>query len=260
MQQNWWWQRNTPCRKILTGTIVLKDHITLQLQNVEGASIKKVHAKGAAKELISYGWIQLHQRCATGLLLDGCNVPDGGIDLMNRGAMGSGHGWAIGWAVVWNCKAQLFLNQQPPGAANWVIGNQGERQKPNPDLALMLKRRQEEKYTNTVVIYNEGTGEAVDPFFEEKGDAQKFLFGAHLNARYSVAHNLEVMLGGQYFFNSLYKSENTFKPFHDKSKVLQVQLGLSYDLGRLSENYSFRGSYEALFIHPSGSNLKNFEL
>jgi hypothetical protein len=63
------------------------------------------------------------------LLIDGCEVPDGGIDFMNRGAMGSGHGWAIGWAVAWNCKAKSFLNQQPPGAVNWVIGGQGEQQK-----------------------------------------------------------------------------------------------------------------------------------
>jgi hypothetical protein len=75
------------------------------------------------------GWIQPHQRWATGLLIDGCEVPGGGIDFMNRGAMGSGHGWAIGWAVAWNCKAQSFLNQQPPGAVNWVIGGQGEQQK-----------------------------------------------------------------------------------------------------------------------------------
>jgi hypothetical protein len=75
------------------------------------------------------GWIQPHQRWATGLLIDGCEVPGGGIDFMNRGAMGSGHGWAIGWAVAWNCKAKSFLNQQPPGAANWVIGGQGEQQK-----------------------------------------------------------------------------------------------------------------------------------
>jgi len=48
---------------------------------------------------------------------------------MNRGAMGSGHGWAIGWAVAWNCKAKSYLNQQPPGAFNWVIGSTGEKQK-----------------------------------------------------------------------------------------------------------------------------------
>lgn len=75
------------------------------------------------------GWIQPHQRWATGLLIDNCEVPDGGIDFMNRGAMGSGHGWAIGWAVAWNCKARSFLNQQPPGAANWVIGSSGEHEK-----------------------------------------------------------------------------------------------------------------------------------
>jgi hypothetical protein len=72
------------------------------------------------------GWIQPHQRWATGLLIDGCEVPDGGIDFMNRGVMGSGHGWAIGWAVAWNCKAKSYLNQMPPGSANWVIGSQGE--------------------------------------------------------------------------------------------------------------------------------------
>jgi len=75
------------------------------------------------------GWIQPHQRWATGLLIDNCIVPDGGIDFMNRGEMGSGHGWAIGWAVAWNCTAKSFLNQQPPGAANWVIGSTGEKQK-----------------------------------------------------------------------------------------------------------------------------------
>jgi hypothetical protein len=75
------------------------------------------------------GWIQPHQRWATGLLIDGCNVPDGGIDFMNRGVMGSGHGWTIGWAVAWNCKAKSYLNQMPPGSANWVIGSIGEQQK-----------------------------------------------------------------------------------------------------------------------------------
>jgi hypothetical protein len=75
------------------------------------------------------GWIQPHQRWATGLLIDGCGVADGGIDFMNRGIMGSGHGWAIGWAVAWNCKAKSYLNQQPPGSANWVIGSSGEQQK-----------------------------------------------------------------------------------------------------------------------------------
>lgn len=75
------------------------------------------------------GWIQPHQRWSTGLLVDGCQVPDGGIDFMNRGEMGSGHGWTIGWAVAWNCTAKRFINQTPPGTANWMIGCIGEREK-----------------------------------------------------------------------------------------------------------------------------------
>jgi hypothetical protein len=74
------------------------------------------------------GWIQPHQRWATAVLVDNCQVPQGGIDFMNRGIMGSGHGWTIGWAVAWNSAAKTFLNQMPPGAANWVIGSTGERQ------------------------------------------------------------------------------------------------------------------------------------
>ncbi len=73
------------------------------------------------------GEIQPHMRWATGLLVDNCRVPKGGIDFMNRGTYGSGHGWTIGWSVAWNCSASRYLIQQPPGAANWAIGCRGER-------------------------------------------------------------------------------------------------------------------------------------
>jgi hypothetical protein len=75
------------------------------------------------------GHIQPHARWATGLLVDGCEVPDSGIDFMNRGEMGSGHGWTIGWAVAWNCVARSYIFQQPPGSMNWAIGCQGAREK-----------------------------------------------------------------------------------------------------------------------------------
>jgi hypothetical protein len=68
------------------------------------------------------GHIQPHARWATGLLVDNCHLPNGGVDLMNRGIMGSGHGWTVGWAVLWNCSAKSFIVQQPPGSANWAIG------------------------------------------------------------------------------------------------------------------------------------------
>jgi F5/8 type C domain len=72
--------------------------------------------------------IQPHQRWATGLLVDNCKVPDGGIDFMNRGSAGSGHGWTMGWAVAWNCLAKTYVIQNPPGAMNWAIGCIGKRE------------------------------------------------------------------------------------------------------------------------------------
>lgn len=71
------------------------------------------------------GRIQPHQRWATGFLVDNVAVPEGGIDMKNRGEMGSGHGWAMGWGVVWNSTAASLVIQNPPGAANWSIGTTG---------------------------------------------------------------------------------------------------------------------------------------
>jgi hypothetical protein len=68
--------------------------------------------------------VEPHQRWATGMLLDRGNV-DGGIDYMNRGFFGSGHGWTIGWAVAWNSVADSFKVQRPPGTQNWSIGGRG---------------------------------------------------------------------------------------------------------------------------------------
>ena len=71
--------------------------------------------------------LQPHQRWSTGLLIDNCWIPDGGIDYMNRGVAGSGHGWTMGWGVVWNCVAKTYIIQNPPGSCNWAIGCRGTR-------------------------------------------------------------------------------------------------------------------------------------
>jgi hypothetical protein len=63
-----------------------------------------------------------HQRWSTGMLYDNCEVPGGGIEFRNRGSMGSGHGWSMGWGVAWNCVAKDYVIQNPPGSANWMIG------------------------------------------------------------------------------------------------------------------------------------------
>lgn len=71
--------------------------------------------------------VQPHMRWSTGLLVDNCTVPDGGIDFANRGVAGSGHGWTMGWAVAWNCVAKFYTIQNPPGTANWAIGCIGDQ-------------------------------------------------------------------------------------------------------------------------------------
>lgn len=94
----------------------------------EQGPVVLLHSKFAGN-----GHVQPHQRWSTGLLVDGSEALGGGIDLMNRGTMGSGHGWAIGWSVLWNNVAGDFVVQQPPGTANWSIGDRGPHSlKPQP--------------------------------------------------------------------------------------------------------------------------------
>jgi hypothetical protein len=75
-----------------------------------------------------HGQLEGHQRWSTGMLVDGCAVPSGSINLRNRGIMGTGHGWASGWSVLWNNEAANFIVQNPPGAINWSIGDVGEQE------------------------------------------------------------------------------------------------------------------------------------
>jgi hypothetical protein len=71
------------------------------------------------------GRAEAHQRWSTGMLYDNCRAPGGGMEMRNRGSMGSGHGWAMGWGVMWNCVAKDYIVQDPPGARNWLIGSVG---------------------------------------------------------------------------------------------------------------------------------------
>ncbi|HEX5282797.1 MAG TPA: hypothetical protein VFW30_01665 [Bryocella sp.] len=71
--------------------------------------------------------VEPHQRWATGFLVDNVHVHGGAIHFINRGEMGSGHGWAIGWSVIWNSTADELVAQLPPGSVNWVIGSKGQR-------------------------------------------------------------------------------------------------------------------------------------
>jgi hypothetical protein len=99
------------------------------------------------------GRIDAHQRWATGLLVDGCHVPTGMISMHNRGEMGTGHGWAMGWGVVWNCTALGFDVQNPPGCANWQIGCRGE----NKTEPMPTYPKKEDRIMPRGIIESQGT-------------------------------------------------------------------------------------------------------
>jgi hypothetical protein len=113
------------------GDQILLDHCAVNADNVWFAATGGGHSGPIVFLDCAFsgnGHIEGHMRWTTGMLLDNCTLPGGGIDLKNRGAMGSGHGWGMAWAVAWNCSAKSYVVQQPPGAYNWAIGCIGENE------------------------------------------------------------------------------------------------------------------------------------
>jgi len=63
-----------------------------------------------------------HHRWATGILFDNI-VGNGSQDIQNRRNSGTGHGWAGGQIMYWNCTAAKMIIQDVPGdQRNWAIG------------------------------------------------------------------------------------------------------------------------------------------
>lgn len=63
-----------------------------------------------------------HHRWSTGTLWDNITTDDD-INVQNRLCSGSGHGWAGVQQVLWNCKANKMVIQDPPlNPTNWAIG------------------------------------------------------------------------------------------------------------------------------------------
>ncbi|HEX6426311.1 MAG TPA: T9SS type A sorting domain-containing protein [Niastella sp.] len=63
-----------------------------------------------------------HHRYSAGLLFD--NIYGGRMRVQDRGASGTGHGWAGAQTLFWNCRSVKsdFEVQSPPTARNWGIG------------------------------------------------------------------------------------------------------------------------------------------
>ena len=63
-----------------------------------------------------------HMRWSTGILFDNI-TGDGSMNVQNRTNSGTGHGWAGGQIMFWNCTGQSMVIHDPEGdAINWAIG------------------------------------------------------------------------------------------------------------------------------------------
>jgi hypothetical protein len=65
-----------------------------------------------------------HHRWTAGGLYDRI-VSDMDINVQNRKASGTGHGWAGAQIVLWNCTDRKTILQNPPGHISWAIGHTG---------------------------------------------------------------------------------------------------------------------------------------
>ena len=72
-----------------------------------------------------------HHRWATGTLWEQLTLK-GRYDDYNQWNLGSGHGWAGAFNVLWNSTVDEIQVESPPGAYNWVIGSKGRIVGPQP--------------------------------------------------------------------------------------------------------------------------------
>ncbi|KAF4626667.1 hypothetical protein G7Y89_g11488 [Cudoniella acicularis] len=62
-----------------------------------------------------------HQRWAHGILFEDTSAY---VELINRGILGTGHGWTMNAGVGWNLRGGAFV-QSPPLGINWCVGCEG---------------------------------------------------------------------------------------------------------------------------------------
>jgi len=70
-----------------------------------------------------------HHRWATGTLYEQLTLK-GRFDAYNQWNLGTGHGWAGAYTVLYNSAMDEIQVESPPGAYNWVINSKGRQDHP----------------------------------------------------------------------------------------------------------------------------------
>ncbi|MFZ0820013.1 MAG: hypothetical protein WAM91_08075 [Candidatus Acidiferrales bacterium] len=109
------------------------NHVLMTQSRVAGPNVfRNCSAKGAHLDAGP------HERWATGTLYENLRI-EGAIRIENRSNMGSGHGWSGANNVLWNCEAESYVVQTPPGAYNWAFGMKGSLD--NAEAERLERRR-----------------------------------------------------------------------------------------------------------------------
>ena len=88
------------------------------------------------------------------------------------------------------------------------------------------------KSNSTVILYAEpvtggGESEIEKVYFSATGTANNVLYGIHLRAEFSIIKALDIFISGQYYFNSIYNSEE-----RKAANPTTIELGISYTFWR----------------------------
>jgi len=72
----------------------------------------------------TYSTSEPHQRWSVGALWDNVSIdgPRAWLQAINRGWMGTGHGWAGAQMLFWNCSAAVIAVERPPTGQNFAVG------------------------------------------------------------------------------------------------------------------------------------------
>lgn len=119
----------------------------------------------------TYSTSEPHHRWASGCLWDNVTVdgPFAWLQAVNRGWMGTGHGWGGAQMVFWNCAAPLIAVQRPPTGQNFAIGYRSGHERPQIVAAALreVKSTSRQHTPDTTPFwgdgYTESPGAPVEP-------------------------------------------------------------------------------------------------
>ncbi|MEE1013533.1 MAG: DNRLRE domain-containing protein [Clostridia bacterium] len=148
----------------------------------QGARVCGPNVFYACTSVNDYNTSETHHRWAVGTLYDNVIVSRG-LQAVQRGDYGTGHGWAGANIVFWNCGAPHIGVMQPPTAQNFAIGISAVPAANTASIALQLIQSIN-KQAGTNFVYN-GYPFAGDGYMELQNRPAKItsLYQAQQNNR-----------------------------------------------------------------------------